>query len=61
MITKRFPSTNGALEWLRADVAQFKSRPLSPKGWLEDRPTWEVIEGGETTLTVNEWGREEAA
>jgi len=60
-LTKRFPSTEAALKWLRADIAQYKSQPLTPEGWLQDRPTWEVIKGGKTVLTVDEWGREEAA
>lgn len=60
-LTKRFRSTKAALNWLRADVAQYKNQPLTPEGWLQDRPRWEVIEGGKTTLTVNEWGIEEAA
>lgn len=61
ILTKRFPSTDAALKWLRADVARLKNQPLSPEGWLQDRPRWEVIEGGKTVLTVDEWGREEAA
>lgn len=61
VFTKRFPSTAAALKWLRKDIAQYKSQPLTPEGWLQDRPTWEVIEGGKTVLTVDEWGIEEAA
>ena len=60
-LTKRFREARDAVKWVRADVARLKSLPPTPKGWLKDRPRWEVIEDGKVTLRVDEWGREEAA
>ena len=59
--TKRFGSTKEALEWVRADVKRLKSLPATPKGCLKERPRWAVHDGERTILTVDEWGREEAA
>ena len=60
-LTRRFSSTEAALDWVRADVARLQDLPATPKGWLPDRPRWAVHDGDQTILTVDEWGRETAA